>query len=106
MKYNELIAEYKNKLTAEQKHAIQNGRDELKQKRAALIENKNLKQTNEALGKPKRPISEFFLFVEDKRKETNGKLIPAKVKPDWDKLDQGWKQVYKQKAQQLRDAYE
>lgn len=105
-KYNELIAAYKNNLTKDQKQAIRDGRKLLKDKRARAKNRKQIRDIHTALGKPKQPLSAYFLFVDDKRTKSSGKLPPAEAKTDWKNLSEEQKEIYNQKAKLLRDIYE
>lgn len=93
-----------NSLTLDQKQAIKAERKEQRESKAQADQKKSLKNENLSLGKPKKPSSAYLLFAVAKCQNSNMK--PADCKNDWEVLSDDQKQAYKQKAQQLRDAYE
>lgn len=76
----------------------------MKDKQELAAKKKVVKEEMKVLGKPRKPSAAFTLFISDQRKNSNTKM--ADMKDIWSKLSDAQKQVYKQKAQQLYDAYE
>lgn len=73
-------------------------------KRALTAEKRALRNDKHAMGKPKRPLSSFILYLSEKMKNTHSKL--SSVADDWANMSDDQKQVYELRAKQLRDAYE
>lgn len=104
--YRKRRLEYLSKLTPEQKKAIKAERKSLKESESLAAKKKILKNELSELGKPKKPSSAMALFVLDQSK-LNPQFKPRDhLKDSWAKLSEAEKQAYKQKAQQLLDAYE
>lgn len=102
--YQRVYKEYLQKLTPEQKKAIKTERKVLKENREAAAEKKMLKNELQSVGKPKKSVPAFMLFVADKAKNSN---VRAKdLKNDWANLNEEQKRSYILKAQQLRDNYQ
>ncbi|EZA60716.1 Transcription factor A, mitochondrial [Ooceraea biroi] len=78
--------EYENSITSDQKMLV---KEELRKKELAWEKNQ-IKQKLVALGKPKRPLNAFYLFVQSKR-VTKDPLTPQK---DWmSKISKEWKDM-------------
>lgn len=92
------------KLSPEQRAAIKTGLKQQKENRGEAIEKKNRKCENRDEGKPKLPLSAYFLFAAAQSKDNSSKM--SSFKTDWDRLSADRKMAYKQQAQQSRDAYE
>lgn len=73
---------------------------ELSEERAKKSERKN--RLSE-LGKPKRPISAFFLFYSDESKKAKTNAREAKAK--YEGLNESQKLAYQQKADASREEY-
>lgn len=95
---------YSEKLTPEQKRAIEEERIELKKNQALAIEKRDRKNELLDAGKPKNPQSAYLLFAVPKAKNLHVKV--SDLKSEWDRLSEVQKLAYKQQAQHLRDDYE
>lgn len=102
--YKKQHAAYLKKLSAEQLQAIKAEQLKAKKNQAKAVEMKNRKKELLEEGKPKKPLSAYLLFSTAKSKETNKNA--SSLKSEWDNLSQDQQLAYKQKAQQLYDAYE
>lgn len=101
--YDVKIKAYENSLTKDQKLAIKNERNrlkELKEKRSKVQELKNLSIEN---GKPKRSPGAFLLFFSDEARKAKTNVKDAKVK--FEALGESQKNAYAQKAVALREEY-
>ncbi|RLU25751.1 hypothetical protein DMN91_001909 [Ooceraea biroi] len=84
--YKQKLMEYENSITSDQKMLV---KEELRKKELAWEKNQ-IKQKLVALGKPKRPLNAFYLFVQSKR-VTKDPLTPQK---DWmSKISKEWKDM-------------
>lgn len=94
---------YNKKLTEDQKLAMKDERirlKELDEKRAKKLE---LKERQKKYGKPKMPLSAFFLFHMEESKKSKTNVLSTKAK--YDALSETQKSQYIQKAAALRVEY-
>lgn len=104
MEYTKQYANYYKKLTPKQKETITAERKEQKLNQVLAIEKKNRKNELLDAGKPKRPLSAYFLFAATKAKGTQ--MNASHFKSEWEKLNSDQKSAYKQQSQKLQDAYQ
>lgn len=84
--YKQKLMDYENSITTDQKLLV---KEELMKKERAWEKNL-IKQKLVALGKPKRPVNAFYLFVQSKRATKD----PQISQPDWMiKIGKEWKNM-------------
>ncbi|KAL0821624.1 hypothetical protein ABMA28_005069 [Loxostege sticticalis] len=102
--YKKIKEMYEKSLTDQQKADIKRVKEEL----AAAKEKRKLKAEYKELGRPKKPMSSYFLFVQSRKDQFTGKQIKEfqeKVKEDWLKLPASEKVKYEKQAQELMSKY-
>lgn len=95
--------EYEKSLTTEQKLAIKNElirSNELKEERAKKME---LKEQLKAFGRPKRPLTSFFLFRSDENAKEKTNIKDARTR--YAALNESQKNTYKEKTAALFEEY-
>ncbi|XP_047992144.1 transcription factor A, mitochondrial [Leguminivora glycinivorella] len=102
--YKKIKAMYESSLTDEQKADIQRVKEEM----AAAKEKRKLKAEYKELGKPKKPMSSYFLYIQSRKDSFKGqkmKEYQEKVKVDWQKLPENEKAKFEKQALELMNKY-
>lgn len=103
--YKKIKLMYESSLTDKQKEEIQ----KLKEEMAAKKEKRQLKAELKELGRPKKPMSSYFLYVQsrsDSIKGVNIKEYQLKAKADWVKLTSAERTKFDKQAQELMAKYQ
>lgn len=107
--YVQKLNAYNSRLTNEQKQQLKAERlKELREKNVTrTVKEKVSERKNrlQQLGKPKRPLSSFLLFLSDERKKTSGKIVLSDIKEKWYKLSDAQRSAYVEAAAKSFDAY-
>lgn len=104
--YKQKLTDYNNKITKEQKAQMKFERKILRDEENAKREHKDKKNLLNELGKPKKPLSAFFLFAKQLRSNSSGKLIATDITKQWNALNESQRKVYVDKSNQLLVQYE
>ncbi|XP_026756142.2 transcription factor A, mitochondrial [Galleria mellonella] len=102
--YKKIKEIYESSLTEQQKADIK----KLKEEMTAAREKRKLRAEFKELGRPKKPMSSYFLFAQSRRDDFHGKNMKEfqeKVKAEWLKLSDNDRVKYEKQAQQLMDKY-
>ena len=103
--YKQKLMDYKNSITDDQQMLI---KKELIKKEHAL-ERSQVKQKLAELGKPKRPLTVFFLFMQDKRMVKDSQISQhdwmRNISKEWKNLTVEAKNKYIAEAAQLSEKY-
>ncbi|XP_045774945.1 transcription factor A, mitochondrial [Maniola jurtina] len=102
--YKKIKEMYTSSLTDEQKEDIKRVKEEMN----AAKEKRKLKAEYKELGRPKRPMSSYFLFAQSRNDSFKGKSIKEYqeiVKRDWLKLPESERVKYEKQAQDLMIKY-
>ncbi|XP_026321474.1 transcription factor A, mitochondrial [Hyposmocoma kahamanoa] len=102
--YKKIKKIYDASLTDEQKQEIKR----VKEVMTAAREKRKLKAEYKELGRPKKPMSSYFLFMQMKKdalKGNNIKEFQEKVKQEWLKLTENERTKYEKQAQELMNKY-
>ncbi|XP_013200914.1 transcription factor A, mitochondrial [Amyelois transitella] len=102
--YRKIKEIYESSLTEEQKEEI----SRLKEEMAAAKEKRKLKAEYKELGRPKKPMSSYFLYIKSRNDIFQGKQLKEyqkKIREDWLKLPESEKLKYEKQAQQLMEKY-
>lgn len=103
--YKQKLMDYKNSITDDQQMLIQN---QLIKKEHAL-ERSQIKQKLADLGKPKRPLTAFFLFMQDnkmlKDSQVSQKDWMKNISKEWKNLTMEAKNKYTAEAVRLTEKY-
>ncbi|XP_028162102.1 transcription factor A, mitochondrial [Ostrinia furnacalis] len=102
--YKKIKEMYEKSLTDQQKEDIKKLKEEL----AAAKEKRKLKAEYKELGRPKKPMSSYFLFVQSKKDQFTGKHMKEfqeKVKEDWLKLPGTERVKFEKQALDLMNKY-
>ncbi|CAK1586809.1 unnamed protein product [Parnassius mnemosyne] len=102
--YKKIKEMYEASLTEQQKEDIKRVKAEM----AAAKEKRKLKAEFKELGKPKKPMSSYFLYAQTKKdilKDISMKEYQEKVKAGWLKLPESERTKYEKQAQALMDKY-
>ncbi|KAJ2945518.1 hypothetical protein O0L34_g334 [Tuta absoluta] len=102
--YKKIKAMYESSLTEKQKEDIKR----LKEEMAAAKEKRKLKAEYKELGKPKKPMSSYFLYIQSRKDIFQGKSLKEyqeKIKQDWLKLSEAEKLKFEKQAQELMKKY-
>ncbi|XP_020297794.1 ARS-binding factor 2, mitochondrial [Pseudomyrmex gracilis] len=110
--YKQKLIDYEKSLTTDQKILIKEElmRKELvKEKREYAKEKSQIKQKLEELGKPKRPLSAFFLFMQDKMSTKNPEISQkdwmSNISKEWKDMTKEVKTKYIDQARHLTEKY-
>ncbi|XP_059057890.1 transcription factor A, mitochondrial [Achroia grisella] len=102
--YKKIKDIYESSLTEEQKADIKKLREEM----AVAREKRKLKADFKELGRPKKPMSSYFLYVQSRKETFQGKNIKEyqlKMKEEWLKLAESEKAKYEKQALELMNKY-
>ncbi|CAG9788616.1 unnamed protein product [Diatraea saccharalis] len=102
--YRKIKELYEKSLTDQQKADIQRVKEELAEAR----EKRKLKAEYKEMGRPKKPMSSYFLFSQTKKESfqsKNLKEFQENVKSEWVKLPESERIKYEKQAQNLMDKY-
>ncbi|KAL4710916.1 hypothetical protein ACJJTC_002546 [Scirpophaga incertulas] len=102
--YKKIKELYEKSLTDEQKADIKRVKDEL----AEAKQKRKLKSEFKELGKPRKPMSSYFLFCQSLRDSFDAKQLKEfqeKAKSEWTKLPPSERVKYDKKAQDLMNKY-
>ncbi|CAH2043408.1 unnamed protein product, partial [Iphiclides podalirius] len=102
--YKKIKAMYEASLTEQQKEDIKRVKAEM----AASKEKRKLKAELKELGKPKKPMSSYFLFTQTKKDLFKGnemKEYQEKIKADWLTLPDSERIKFEKQAQTLMEKY-
>ncbi|XP_072945070.1 uncharacterized protein TFAM [Epargyreus clarus] len=102
--YKKIKAMYEASLTEQQKADIK----QVKEDMVVAREKRKLKAELKEMGKPKKPMSSYFLYAQSKKdlmQSGNMKEFQQKVKTDWLKLPESEKTKYEKEAQDLMNKY-
>ncbi|KAL6447875.1 hypothetical protein ACFW04_000155 [Cataglyphis niger] len=103
--YKQKLMDYKNSITDDQRMLIQK---QLIKKENAL-ERSQIKQKLADLGKPKRPLTAFFLFVQDNKMIKDSQISQSNwmrnMSKEWKNLTMEAKNKYTAEAAQLLEKY-
>ncbi|XP_013140953.1 PREDICTED: transcription factor A, mitochondrial [Papilio polytes] len=102
--YKKIKELYEASLTEQQKEDIK----KLKAEMSAAKEKRKLKAELKEMGKPKKPMSSYFLFIQTKKDLLQGnsmKEYQEQIKKDWLKLPESERVKYEKQAQLLMDKY-
>ncbi|KAI5637544.1 HMG (high mobility group) box domain-containing protein [Phthorimaea operculella] len=102
--YKKIKAMYESSLTEKQKEDIKRVKEEM----AAAKEKRKLKAEYKELGKPKKPMSSYFLYIQSRKDIFQGKSLKEyqeKIKQDWLKLSESEKAKFEKQAQELMKKY-
>lgn len=102
--YKKIKEIYESSLTEQQKEDIKRVKEEM----AAAKEKRRLKAEYKEMGRPKKPMSSYFLYAQS-RNETitsnNLKEYQERVKKDWLKLPESERTRYEKQARELMNKY-
>ncbi|RVE45442.1 hypothetical protein evm_009877 [Chilo suppressalis] len=102
--YRKIKELYEKSLTDQQKADIQRVKEELSEAR----EKRKLKADYKEMGRPKKPMSSYFLFSQTKKdsfKSSNLKEFQELVKSEWVKLPESDRVKYEKQAEELMNKY-
>lgn len=102
--YKKIKAMYESSLTDKQKEDIKR----LKEEMAVAREKRKLKAEYKELGRPKKPMSSYFLYIQSRKDSFKGKDIKQyqeQVKKDWLKLSDADKAKFDKQASELMAKY-
>lgn len=102
--YKKIKALYEASLTEDQKENIKKVKEEMNTAR----EKKKLKAVYKELGRPKKPMTSYFLYVKSRNdtfKPGELKEYHDKVKIDWQKLPKSEKEKFEKQADELMRKY-
>ncbi|XP_075980250.1 mitochondrial transcription factor A [Anticarsia gemmatalis] len=102
--YKKIKAMYESSLTDQQKEDIKR----LKEEMAAAREKRKLKAEFKELGRPKKPMSSYFLYIQSRKDSIKGvdlKEYQMQAKADWVKLSGNEKAKFEKQAQDLMSKY-
>ncbi|KAM3965791.1 mitochondrial transcription factor A [Aphomia sociella] len=102
--YKKIKQIYESSLTEQQKTDIK----QLKEEMTAAKEKRKLKAEYKELGRPKKPMSSYFLFVQTRKEAFQGKNMKEyqeKMKAEWLKLTESERFKYEKQAQELMNKY-
>ncbi|XP_049876180.1 transcription factor A, mitochondrial [Pectinophora gossypiella] len=102
--YKKIKAMYEASLTDQQKQDIRRVKEEM----ATAKEKRKLKAEYKELGRPKKPMSSYFLYMQTRKDSFQGKQLKefqAKVKQDWTKLPESERVKFEKQAQDLMTKY-
>ncbi|XP_061379202.1 transcription factor A, mitochondrial [Danaus plexippus] len=102
--YKKIKAIYESSLTDQQKEDIQ----KMKEDMVAAKEKRKLKAEYKELGRPKKPMSSYFLFCQTKKDLFKGQKIQefqTTLKAEWVKLSDSERVKYEKQAQELMNKY-
>lgn len=102
--YNKIKAMYETSLTEEQKADIKRVKEEMAQAK----EKRKLKAEYKELGRPKKPMSSYFIYMQSRKDNIQGKTLKEyqeTVKKDWINLPDSEKAKLEKQAQTLMDKY-
>ncbi|CAB3253182.1 unnamed protein product [Arctia plantaginis] len=102
--YKKIKTMYESSLTEQQKEDIKR----LKGEMAAAKEKRKLRAEYKELGRPKKPMSSYFLYIQSRKDNFNAKDIKAyqiQAKSDWMKLTSTEKAKFEKQAQELMIKY-
>ncbi|KPJ15619.1 Transcription factor A, mitochondrial [Papilio machaon] len=102
--YKKIKELYEASLTEQQKEDIKR----LKAEMTVAKEKRKLKAELKEMGKPKKPMSSYFLFTQTKKdllQGNNMKEYQEQMKKDWLKLPESERVKYEKQAQLLMDKY-
>ncbi|XP_053610715.1 transcription factor A, mitochondrial [Plodia interpunctella] len=102
--YKKIKEIYESSLTEEQKEDIKRVKEEM----AAAKEKRKLKAEYAELGRPKKPMSSYFLYIQTRKDIFQGKHIKEyqkKMREDWLRLPESERVKFEKQAQQLMEKY-
>ncbi|XP_073967377.1 mitochondrial transcription factor A [Choristoneura fumiferana] len=102
--YKKIKAIYESSLTDDQKADIQRVKEEM----AEAKEKRKLKAEYKELGRPKKPMSSYFLFIQSRKDIFKGKQMKEyqeKIKVEWQKLPESEKAKFEKQAMELMQKY-
>lgn len=102
--YKKIKAMYDSSLTDQQKEDIQR----LKEEMATAREKRKMKAELKELGRPKKPMSSYFLYAQSRNESIKGKSLKEyqqQVKAGWMKLSNTEKAKFEKQAEDLMDKY-
>lgn len=103
--YKQKLQDYENSITWDQKALV----NEQLIKKEHEWEKNQVKQKLAELGKPKRPLSAFFLFLQNKQDSKDPQVLYKdwvnNVSKEWKNMTKEAKEKYVAEATQLRDKY-
>ncbi|XP_045451698.1 transcription factor A, mitochondrial [Melitaea cinxia] len=102
--YKKIKEIYESSLTEQQKEDIKRVKEEM----AAAKEKRKLKAEYKEMGRPKKPMSSYFLYAQSRNetfKSNNLKEYQERVKKDWLKLPESERTRYEKQAQELMNKY-
>uniref|UniRef100_A0A2A4JEZ8 HMG box domain-containing protein n=1 Tax=Heliothis virescens TaxID=7102 RepID=A0A2A4JEZ8_HELVI len=102
--YKKIKAMYESSLTDKQKEDIKRVKDEM----AVAKEKRKLRAEYKELGRPKKPMSSYFLFIQSRREVFKGKDLKQyqeQVKQEWVKLSESEKAKFDKQAADLMAKY-
>ncbi|XP_030029345.1 transcription factor A, mitochondrial [Manduca sexta] len=102
--YRKIKAMYESSLTEQQKADIKRVKEEM----AMAKEKRKLKAEYKELGKPKKPMSSYLLYIKSRKDSIQGKTLKEyqeQVKADWFRLSESDKVKFEKEAQALMMKY-
>ncbi|XP_041982010.1 transcription factor A, mitochondrial [Aricia agestis] len=102
--YKKIKKLYESSLSEDQKEEIKRVKEEI----AAAREKRKLKAEFKEMGRPKKPMSSYFLFMQSRKDSFQGnnvKEYQEKVRTDWQKLSDNERQKFEKQAQDLMNKY-
>lgn len=105
LNYNKQVVDYKSKVSKEQLEKLNFEKRNLREEKEKLIEKKELKNVRNKLGKPKRPLPSAFIFAQELREKSPGKLTADEITKKYNELSSAERQVYVDKALKLSKEY-
>ncbi|XP_043274525.1 transcription factor A, mitochondrial [Venturia canescens] len=103
--YNKMLKEYEQTITSEQRKSLKEARDMKRSRRRRL----DLKKKLVEFGKPKRPQTVFFMFLNERKHlkpEHQSRTDWARqMAQEWQEVTAEEKQKYKTRAQELMEQY-
>lgn len=105
VEFKKQLEAYEKRLTPEQKLALKEERKRLADHSKLLEQKRERKSQNEALGKPKAPLSSYVLFYQEAANKSSKPLTAVDVKQLWHNLPDSQKKPYIEKSNALRDTF-
>ncbi|CAH2092759.1 unnamed protein product [Euphydryas editha] len=102
--YKKIKEIYESSLTEQQKEDIKRVKEEM----AVAKEKRRLKAEYKEMGRPKKPMSSYFLYAQSRNdtfKSNELKEYQERVKRDWLKLPESERVKYEKQAQELMNKY-
>lgn len=99
------MKEYENSLSKEQKLAIKEERQRKQEHDETLKINRERKGQLKSLGKPKSPLSPFFVYYSEQSKKSSKPLKSTTAKEQWDKLNDQQRRPFVEKSAASREVY-